>query len=399
MSPSVASDDVSRWQPRASSVWHPIAHRTHNKHFKHRHSPLVLHKPKARRLTVAAPNAPVASAAIANSAAGARKGRSLSPSFPNGVFQFSGSSNVGAQSATTLESPLPARPASASSGFFDSSASLTSLNVSLGDAGGGHAAQLPRSCRSPHSAASQSSLSATSSSGAAHQRHGDAPGRFSLDAFTFRPSLSTFTTDSDADVMTWTSGSHAPSVSDFSGSVDDVTFDDRGPMTSLSDNMLFTRTNNSQQFNATPMLMTSSLTVTLRSDRLTQQAVRPRSCVTCVGHNDDGESIKCLRARHRPTSSASMTSPSPRRRVPRCRSQPCVFNERKSSGGIKRRRDNRPAIDFRKMSEVSDRPFTSAQHFLFSSSFSPLKCRPSCVFDLLFLPFTSYSASHTPLEA
>ena len=37
MSPADASDDVSRWQPRASSVWHPIAHRTHNKHFKHRH--------------------------------------------------------------------------------------------------------------------------------------------------------------------------------------------------------------------------------------------------------------------------------------------------------------------------------------------------------------------------
>ena len=44
---------------------------------------------------------------------------------------------------------------------------------------------------------------------------------------------------------------------------------------------------------------------------------------------------------------------SPRRqRVPRCRSQPCVLNERKH-GGLKRRLDSdRPAIDFRKMSEV-----------------------------------------------
>lgn len=50
---------------------------------------------------------------------------------------------------------------------------------------------------------------------------------------------------------------------------------------------------------------------------------------------------------------ANSTPSSPRRtRVPRCRSQPCVLTEPKI--GMKRRRaDDRPSINFKKMAEVT----------------------------------------------
>ena len=156
-SQSIPGDDVAAaaaggagahaWQPKASSVWKPIPPplRAHYKHAKHRHSPLVLHKPKARR---ASPGA--ASAVAAGATAGIHHAPPLSMcnvganmltnvgsnrQSPAVAFQFLGNTSAAADNvATPLESPVP-RPASASSGFYDSSASQTSLNTSWTDNG------------------------------------------------------------------------------------------------------------------------------------------------------------------------------------------------------------------------------------------------------------------------
>jgi hypothetical protein len=85
--------------------------------------------------------------------------------------------------------------------------------------------------------------------------------------------------------------------------------------------------------------------------------------------------------------SSTPSSPGSLQRVPRCRSQPCVLHERKC---LKRRRDEeRPALDFRKMKETAYEPRGrrySGTHFEFIRSSRSLASffteSPECVLGL-----------------
>ena len=106
-----------KWQPQASSIWRPVALRPHSsKGHKNRNSPLSLHK---RDNYKASSSSPLGGAAPSTHHPG---NSSQSPGV--GTWYVGGASSD--CFSTPPESPVP-RPASASSGFYDSSTG--SLNV------------------------------------------------------------------------------------------------------------------------------------------------------------------------------------------------------------------------------------------------------------------------------
>ena len=299
-------------------MWKPITLRSHYKHMKHRHSPLVLHKPKARRASPAQAGGATASlhsvhsrSASSSSSTGGECGGGAHRQSPAAAatttpFQFVGGGGGGVSGsadsvATPLESPVP-RPASASSGFYDSSASQTSLNTSCGGGGGGGAF-----CFSPAPMA---------------QPFAPPPQKT---AFLKSRSLS------NEEPVSWLCNtvqplaSHAATVSQLS----------------LSSTQLETQ------------LSTNQSSAMLRS--LANQA--PSMCGSMPAINFGSSSGSSAGGGGGAASGYTSHPVSPRRQrrvPPRCRSQPCVLNDRRSSAGMKRRRDNRPAIDFRRMTEVRD---------------------------------------------
>ena len=213
--------DGKQWQPHAGQIWRPVATRPHyanTKHSKSRNSPLgAHHRPVSSRCSPLGhqsqcPNPPVVAPAVGAA---------------SGIWPLSKSEDF----STPPDSPVP-RPASASSGFCDSS--FSSLN---------------------------------------------SPWR------------------------------------------------DSSPVRNSSSNKIF--------------------------NCIKHEAFRLRSLSMEEPISRLGSSVKgsCLTASQQGSRSHHSTPPSPRRqRVPRCRSQPCVLHDRKC---LKRRRDEeRPALDFLKMTEV-----------------------------------------------
>ena len=299
-------------------MWKPITLRSHYKHMKHRHSPLVLHKPKARRASPAQAGGATASlhsvhsrSASSSSSTGGECGGGAHRQSPAAAatttpFQFVGGGGGGVSGsadsvATPLESPVP-RPASASSGFYDSSASQTSLNTSCGGGGGGGAF-----CFSPAPMA---------------QPFAPPPQKT---AFLKSRSLS------NEEPVSWLCNTNQPLAS-HAATVSQL---------SLSSTQLETQ------------LSTNQSSAMLRS--LANQA--SSMCGSMPAINFGSSSCNAGGGGAASGYTSHPVSPRHQRRVPpppRCRSQPCVLNERKQ-GGLKRRRSHRPAIDFAKMTEVGAR--------------------------------------------
>ena len=106
-----------KWQPQASSIWRPVALRPHSsKAHKNRNSPLALHKRDNYKANSSSP---------LGGAAAPSTHRPGSSSQSPGAWYVGGGASSDCFS-TPPESPVP-RPASASSGFYDSSTG--SLNV------------------------------------------------------------------------------------------------------------------------------------------------------------------------------------------------------------------------------------------------------------------------------
>ena len=200
----------SKWQPQASSIWKPVALRPQHRHnsgkvhhhsgpaglLKNRNSPVNMHSSKPPKLRAGGGNSPncLAKGSNLNTTLGvsgnttytnqhtmvvASGSTSSSNSFSPAVHVFTGndSSSCGYHGNNTVivtppESPAP-RPASASSGFYDSSASqtsLTSLNISWTEGYFNNATSTTNTlgCFSPH----PPPRSTSASSGQMH-RHSD----------------------------------------------------------------------------------------------------------------------------------------------------------------------------------------------------------------------------------